>query len=149
MRINQVKIELLEQPGRTQRGLISHDADALDGEREKYVGVADYIMVEEDVLQVAACDLALCKCVSAAVIGHQAEQRVVALGETIETGLGIVLAFDHANGDLSAHVTGSTIVNGGGHIQRATLESGTIEVIKGRDSEDHSRAERMQPGKIA
>src|SRR5947207_7782761 len=47
VRISQVKVKLLEQPRRAQRGFISHDADALDGERKKDVGVSQRIMIEE------------------------------------------------------------------------------------------------------
>src|SRR5205823_12453844 len=82
-------------------------------------------------------------------ICHQAEQSMVMLGKTIETGFGIMVTFNYADRNLSACIVGSTVIRGDGHICGATFKSRAIEVKQWRHGEDYTGVNGMNPGKIA
>ena len=58
----------------------------------------------------------------ASIICHQAEQSMVMLGKTIETGFGIMVTLNYADRNLTACIVGSTVIRGDGHICGATFK---------------------------
>src|SRR5207247_9540543 len=85
----------------------------------------------------------------ASIIGHQAEQSVVMLGEAIESGFGIMIPFNYAYGNLSARIIRSAVICSNRHIRRAAFKCCAIEMQQRRHRENHAGADHGDPAKIS
>src|SRR5215469_17958694 len=112
--------------------------------------VCDLVLVfEENHFQISSSKIALAEGITAAIIGDQVEERVVALAETVEAYLGIVASFNHCQRDLAAYIRRRPIVSCDGDVCRPAFESSTIKVIRRRHGKNHSCTDGVNPGKIA
>ena len=85
------------------------------------------------------------------ICAGEAKQRVVMLGKTIEANTRIMTPLHDTQGSLSPQIGGRTIICSYNSLVGGSqpLKCGAIKVIGRRNRQQHSRAKRVDPGKIS